>query len=199
MQAIVLTLSHPGIPLRLPTLCNSSVVSRGPHPSFPTNCAAFLMEVVSTTASGTSEPTTCNDLLGFWTKYGPPLDPKNHPLNQPQILEGLNWAEIAFGKTLQKLQRICASHRILPSSHLISNDHLRIDEYPFASGGYTDAYIGTLGGSKVCVEKLRVAAASSSDRVEKESDLCKSCWSGTQSYNNASYRCFTERPLCGNS
>ena len=112
-------------------------------------------------------------LIGFLDQVRPPFNSKNCPLNQSQVLESLNRAESAFGKTLHKLQRICASRRILPQSHVVSTDRLRIDEHPFASGGYSDAHMGTLDGSRVCVKKLRVAATSSSDRVKKESDRCK--------------------------
>ena len=33
---------------------------------------------------------------------------------------------------------------------------LKVDQNPFASGGYADVYEGTLGTSRVCVKRVRV-------------------------------------------
>lgn len=120
------------------------------------------------------------------------MDLNDHLLSLFQVLNSLDPTAVAFRRTLRKLQGICASQSLLPSSHILSNDHLNIQEEPFASGGYSDVYKGILSGLDVCVKELRVASTSSSDQARK----------GTTSFNfvdrashtNESYRCFTERP-----
>jgi len=50
---------------------------------------------------------------------------------------------------------------------VLSNDQLNIEKKPFASGGYSDVYKGTLSGLGVCVKGLKVASASSPDKARK--------------------------------
>ena len=45
---------------------------------------------------------------------------------------------------------------MLPSSYTLSSDLINIDPEPFASGGCGDVYHGTLGGSRVCIKRVRV-------------------------------------------
>ncbi|KAF9644348.1 kinase-like protein [Thelephora ganbajun] len=66
-----------------------------------------------------------------------------------EALDGLDSTSVAFRRTLHRLQRICASRKLLPSSHVLSNDQLNIDDEPFASGGYSDVHKGTLSGLKM--------------------------------------------------
>jgi len=39
---------------------------------------------------------------------------------------------------------------------MLSPDLLNIGPDPFASGGYGDVYKGTLGGSMICIKRVRV-------------------------------------------
>lgn len=77
-------------------------------------------------------------------------------------------AGVTFEQTHRKLQDICASRILLPPSHLLSNDAIVVDEYPFSSGGFSDVYKGRVDDLQVCVKKLRVASPSDSEQAEKE-------------------------------
>lgn len=95
------------------------------------------------------------------------------------MLNDLDPASLAFGQILRRLQEICKSRMFVPSSHVLRVDLLNTDKSPFASGGFSDVFQGTYGGSKVCVKRLRVSSTSSPERVKKGS---------TQSLSTA--RCF---------
>jgi len=83
------------------------------------------------------------------------------------VLDDLDPAGIAFRQVLQKLQGICSSRTLIPSSHTIPVDLLNIDKSPFGSGGFSDVFQGTYSGCVVCVKRPRMSAASSSERVTK--------------------------------
>jgi len=57
---------------------------------------------------------------------------------------------------------------MLPKSYTLSSNALGIGPDPFASGGYGDVYEGTLGGSGVCIKRVR---AYKSD-PEKATKVC---------------------------
>ena len=59
---------------------------------------------------------------------------------------------------------------LLPSSHVLIDDTLTIDEHPFASS-FSDAYKGRYNDLEVCVKRLRVSSASDLDRTAK-GDIC---------------------------
>ena len=45
---------------------------------------------------------------------------------------------------------------ILLTPYTLPPDLLTIDSTPFCSGGYGDIYHGTLGGSRVCIKRIRM-------------------------------------------
>ena len=54
-------------------------------------------------------------------------------------------------------------------SYTLSSSLLSIDPIPFASGGYGDVHDGTLGGSRVCVKRVRVYIK---DGPQKATKVC---------------------------
>ena len=77
-------------------------------------------------------------------------------LNPAQALSSLDPFSSASRKCLRALKNICGARAILPPSYTLSSRLLKIDSFPFASGGYGDVHEGTLDGSKVCVKRIRV-------------------------------------------
>ena len=60
---------------------------------------------------------------------------------------------------MRELRSIYGQNRaipILPTSYTLPSDLLKIGSDPFTSGGYGDVYRGTLGGSMVCVKRVRM-------------------------------------------
>jgi len=107
---------------------------------------------------------------------GPLPDSVSPSLNPLQALDNLDPTTTTFSGTLSELQEICASRSVLPSSHVLSNDQLIIEEEPFAFGGYSDVYKGTLSNLGVCVKGLRVDSA---DKARKGTNRCNSWWPAT--------------------
>lgn len=83
------------------------------------------------------------------------------------MLDDIDPASVASKQILQKLQEICTSRMLIPSSHTLPVDLLNIDKRPSGSGGFSDVFQGTYAGSKVCVKRLRMSATSSFERVAK--------------------------------
>ena len=77
------------------------------------------------------------------------------PLKPAQALISLPHFGAAPRKCLRELRSICGIRTILPTSHIISSD-LVIEPQPFDAGGFGDVYKGSLGGSQVCVKRVRV-------------------------------------------
>lgn len=71
----------------------------------------------------------------------------------------------ASRKCLRELRNICGTHVILPASYCISSDLLKIEPMPFANGGFGDVFDGTLGGSPVCIKRLRVSSRGTPPKV----------------------------------
>jgi len=78
------------------------------------------------------------------------------PLNLQQTLNALDPASSAFRKCLRELKNICGSKMILPTSYTVLSQLSHVNSQPVASGGSADVYEGTLGGSKVCVKRVRI-------------------------------------------
>ena len=57
---------------------------------------------------------------------------------------------------MRELGRICRDKEIFPRSFEINGKDLSLDQYPFDSGKFGDAYRGTLNGKVVCVKRLRL-------------------------------------------
>ena len=104
----------------------------------------------------------------------------------------LSPTSVAFRRALRKLQGVCASRGVLPQSHALLANQLNVSEEPFASGGYSDVFKGTLSGSEVCVKELRVASTSNPEQAKKA--IIRLTTIGPLPFTNASDRCFTERP-----
>lgn len=62
----------------------------------------------------------------------------------------------ASRRCLHKLQAICSSRAILPSSYIITGGLSKIGDYPVASGGFADVWVGTYGGIGVCIKCPRI-------------------------------------------
>ncbi|KAF9649285.1 kinase-like protein [Thelephora ganbajun] len=73
-----------------------------------------------------------------------------------KALDRLDPSSAASRKCLRELRSICGTRAILPASYTLSAGLLKFDANPFASGGYGDVYLGTLGGSKVCARRMRL-------------------------------------------
>ena len=71
--------------------------------------------------------------------------------------------------SLNELRRICGAREILPKSCMLSCSLLTVDRLPFISGSSGDLYEGTLGGTRVCVKRVRMY--SEGDRQEL-SEVC---------------------------
>jgi serine/threonine protein kinase len=86
---------------------------------------------------------------------------------------------------------------MLPTSHMLSSHLLNIGPEPFASGGFSDVYLGTLNGSRVCAKRIRVDPA----RVLEEAGvsvllvLSLSLFVITNEIHRPSFK----RPWCGNT
>ena len=63
----------------------------------------------------------------------------------------------------------------MPSSHVLSEEVLNIDEDPFSSGGFSEVYKGTYKGTyyylRVCVKKLRDALDGDPEQATKGDTL----------------------------
>jgi len=80
-----------------------------------------------------------------------------------------------FIRTLCELQKICASRMLLPSSHVLTDNVLDIDESPFSSGGFSDVFEGTYRGRKVCIKRPRVVSAENSEEITKGGAWSRRC------------------------
>jgi hypothetical protein len=84
-----------------------------------------------------------------------------------QALDGLDSSGPAFRKCLRELRSICGTRAILPTLYTLSSHLLNIGPDPVAAGGYGDIYEGTLGGSKVCVKRVRVYTSEDPKKATK--------------------------------
>ena len=57
---------------------------------------------------------------------------------------------------MRELGRLCRDKAIFPRSYTISPTDLRVDDFPFTTGGFGDVYHGTYNGTRVCVKRLRL-------------------------------------------
>jgi len=142
------------------------------------------------------KPTTWRRSSSIWIRCALSANPSYCPLSLPQVLDDLDPGSVAFRRVLQKLQGICSSRTLIPSSHSIPVDLLNIDNTPFGSGGFSDVFQGTYAGSVVCIKRPRMSAISSPERVTK----------GNTPHSNVNHPLFsngfnswcTGRPWCGN-
>ena len=74
-----------------------------------------------------------------------------------QALDLLEPSSNAFRKCSRELERICGANGILPTSRMPSSQSLNIDAEPFASGGFSRVFRGTLDGSRVCIKRIWVS------------------------------------------
>ena len=86
-----------------------------------------------------------------------------------QVLDPLDPSGAAFRKGLRELRDICGTRAILPTSYALSPQPLVTDPNPFASGGFADAYRGTLNGSGVCIKRLRMYRINGPQKVTEVS------------------------------
>ena len=73
-----------------------------------------------------------------------------------QVLHHLDPSTPTSRKCLRELRTICGARVMLPTSYILSSQHLEVDSEPFTSGGSGDVYKGTLDGSKICVKRVRM-------------------------------------------
>jgi len=60
-------------------------------------------------------------------------------------------------RCLRCFRKICGREALVPRSLVhVPAENVTIAPHPFASGGFGDAYEGTLDGSKVCIKRVRV-------------------------------------------
>ncbi|KAF9645422.1 kinase-like protein [Thelephora ganbajun] len=72
-----------------------------------------------------------------------------------KALDRLDLSSPVSRKCQHELRSICSTSATLPTSYMLSTGLLDIDPVPFASGGFGDAYRGTLNGSRVCIKRIR--------------------------------------------
>jgi len=73
-----------------------------------------------------------------------------------QALGTISATDDVYRQCLHKLQAICGQHMILPSSHDISGDLVKVGDHPISlEGGTADVWEGTHGGRKVCIKSPR--------------------------------------------
>lgn len=105
-------------------------------------------------------------LVDYLCEVRSPAALPHFPLRQSQVLDRLDPSSDASRKCLCELRNICGTNAILPTSYTLSSD-LNIDPDPFASGGFGDVYKGTLGGSRICVKRVRVYTRDGPERAER--------------------------------
>ena len=71
-------------------------------------------------------------------------------------------------KCLQVLRRICGSRKILPTNYELSKELLLSSERPKSSGGFCDAYEGTLS-VKVCIKRLTISVICDREKIREVS------------------------------
>lgn len=86
-----------------------------------------------------------------------------------QSLKVIPTSDDASRRCLHKLQTICSSRKILPSSYLITSGLSKIGDLPVASGGFGDVWKGTYGSVVVAIKCPRITLTDR-DHVEKVSD-----------------------------
>jgi len=89
------------------------------------------------------------------------------PLKPVQALDVLEPSSTASRKCLRELRSVCGTRGMLPASYTLSPHLLNISPEPFAAGGYGDVHLGTLGGSRVCIKRVRVYTRDDSHRSTK--------------------------------
>ena len=72
---------------------------------------------------------------------------------------------------------MCGNKTILPTSCTLPLDGLKVDDHPFARGGFGDIYDGTLNGSAICVKRLQVPTKDELETTTKVCFLMPSCLS----------------------
>ena len=75
-----------------------------------------------------------------------------------QVLDSLDPSGPAFRKCLIELGSICGNREKLPPRYILEGSLSIPGRYPVTSGGSGDVYEGLLGGSGVCVKRLRLYA-----------------------------------------
>ena len=95
-------------------------------------------------------------LVDYLDQVCHPISPPPSLLKRTQALDVLDPASSGFRKCLRELRNTCSTEMILPTSYTPSSSLLKIGHHPVASGGPGDVYEGTLGGSRVCVKRVRV-------------------------------------------
>ena len=71
-------------------------------------------------------------------------------------------------KCLHVLRRICGSRKILPTNYELSKELLLSSEQPKSSGGFCDAYEGTLS-VKVCIKRLKISVTCDQEKIKEVS------------------------------
>lgn len=136
-------------------------------PDFPDQLCAVLDGMRFYDYIASLEPDGLLELVEYLDEVRSLLQTRAQLLNTSQALGDLDHTTAAFRGTLRKLQAVCASRSVLPSSHVLSNDQLNVDNEPFASGGYSSVYKGTLSGLDVCVKGSKVASAGDLGQARK--------------------------------
>jgi len=126
--------------------------------------------------------------------HNPPL------LNITQVMNKFDPTHPVFSSCFVELRGICRTREVLPKICTISGARLSTDDVPFASGGLTNMHEGSLGGSKVCVEKVRMYLEGDPRKAKVYISLrpfSSSRFLGV--LNPTSYRCFTWQPSRGST
>ena len=84
-----------------------------------------------------------------------------------QALDLLEPSSNAFRKCSRELERICGANGMLPTSCMPSSQSLNIDAEPFASGGFSRVFRGTLDGSRVCIKQISVSTKDPAEKATK--------------------------------
>jgi len=74
----------------------------------------------------------------------------------PQALGVIPTTDDVARECLDKLQAICGHHAILPSSYIVSDQIVRVDDGPISLGAVADVWEGTCRGKKVSIKSLRI-------------------------------------------
>ena len=71
-------------------------------------------------------------------------------------------------KLHRALRKTCAEVGILPSSYYLDNNQVkRVNEVPFASGGYSDVWRGSCNGENVSIKAFRVYTTDNIQQLTK--------------------------------
>lgn len=98
----------------------------------------------------------------------PPLSLTHSLTHNLQALEYDNGVQDTKSKLRRVLRKTCAEVGILPSSYYLDDRRMkRLNEVPFASGGYSDVWRGLYDGQDVSIKAFRVYTSDNIKQLTK--------------------------------